>query len=314
MAHEVENMMYVGATPWHGLGIQLPENPSIDDAIKAAGLDWLVRLEKLSLADGRTVESQATVRESDNSILGVVGPDYRILQNSEAFAFFKPFLDSGLVTLETAGSLRAGKRVFVLAKVKGVTGDVVQGDPVESYVLLSNSHDGTMSIRVGFTPIRVVCANTLRLAHNDNASKLIRIKHTAGSKDALDVIQRIMQVSTQEFHATIDQFKFLASKECSETDLNRYVKLVMGIPEAELNSEKGNRVLAEVIPLFHKGRGNDLPGVRNTYWGAYNAFNEYLGYIRGKSQDTRLDSLWFGSGAELNQRALNTATELARAA
>ena len=111
-------------------------------------------------------------------MLGVVGPRYTILQNQDAFKWFQPFLEAKEAALHTAGSLRGGSRIWVLAKLNREPLVIAQGDEVEKYLLLSHSHDGSLAVRVGFTPIRVVCQNTLSMAHNADASKLIRFKHT----------------------------------------------------------------------------------------------------------------------------------------
>jgi len=329
MAHEVENMMYVGQTPWHGLGIQLPHAPTIEEAIVAAGLDWSVS-KRQNMAGEIIVPSFTTFRDSDNSILGTVKEDYEVLQNIEAFRFFQRFLDEKACTLETAGSLRAGTRVFILAKIKSDPLTIVKNDLVEKYILLSNSHDGSLAIRVGFTPIRVVCANTLRMSINSKASKLIKIKHTKNAKQTLATVGEIMNVANHEFEATAEQYRFLASKQVSGDDLKKLVKIVFKTAKeeeqqfqpqteedkakAEAEENECKRIVTRVIPLFEKGRGNDLPGVKGTYWAAYNAVNEYLGYERGKDREVRLDNLWFGQGAVLNQKALKAAVTLAKAA
>lgn len=92
MAHQIESMLYVGATPWHKLGTRLDAPPTVADGIRAAGLDWTVRLDPLQTADGAAVDAFATRRDSDGKVLGVVGPQYRPLQNVDAFGFFDAFL------------------------------------------------------------------------------------------------------------------------------------------------------------------------------------------------------------------------------
>jgi phage/plasmid-like protein (TIGR03299 family) len=175
-------MMYLGQTPWHRLGTKLEQAPTSAEALAEAGLGWNVNLQPIQTADGVLIETHRAVRrDSDGSVLGVVGTDYRPLQNSEAFAWFDPFVQAGEATYETAGSLRDGKRVWILARLKGSDAVIVpqSDDRVVKYVLLSNSHDGSLRARVGFTATRVVCANTLHVAHTSNASALIQIKHTA---------------------------------------------------------------------------------------------------------------------------------------
>ena len=124
------------------------------------------------------VEHKAVRRKTDGKVLGVVGPKYHVLQNRDAFRWFEPFLAAKEAALNTAGSLAEGSRIWVLAKLNRAPLVIAQGDEIEKFILLSHSHDGRLAVRVGFTPIRVVCANTLALAHKKDASNLIRLKHT----------------------------------------------------------------------------------------------------------------------------------------
>lgn len=335
MSHELEidaagnaSMMYVGQTPWHSLGKKLDKPPTTREAIVAAGLDWTVDLKPLFVQptddDFEKLTWNATVRSTDGSILGVVGPTYKPLQNVEAFSFFDPFLESGAATLETAGSLKAGKRVWVLAKVAGDPVEIVPGDAVERFIVLSNGHDGTMAIRVGFTPIRVVCSNTMAMAHTDKASKLLRVRHTSNTVNTLEVIRDTMKVLDAEFLATTDQFKLLAKRQVKASDLKEFVRLVFKptvvqtIESMDIKADdadgRADKLFNKILPLFEKGRGNDLPGVAGTLWGAYNAVTEYTTWERGRNVDNRLDSLWFGDSANVNQRALQVAAKMAMVA
>lgn len=302
MAHQIEgqNVFVVGKPAWHGLGKTLQAPPSIEDGIKAAGLDWTVRLEPLQLtADGRPVDHRAVVRESDSKILGTVGPRFVPLQNQTAFRWFEPFLASKKATLEAAGSLFEGSRVWVLAKVVGGITEIVKGDEIEQYILLAHAHDGSLAIHLGFTTVRVVCNNTLSAAvQNKEASKLLRIKHTARATFAMDEIRALMDLTTAEFFATAEQLRFLARCKCSEEDLKRYVKEVFTPSEKE---EGAQRITGQVLPLFEGGRGAELS--RGTWWGALNAATEFITHEQGRTQDARLDSQWFGRGAKLIERA-----------
>ena len=322
--HEIEinqtgtaSCFFVGEPAWHRLGTVFPEGTVLDipTAIKAAGLDWSVRLQPLHMKyDGQEmpVRGYATVRDTDRAVLGVVGHTYRPLQNIDAFRWFQPFLDSGDAAIEAAGSLRGGKRVWVLARLNRDPIEVVKGDEIRKYVLLSNGHDGLMAIRAGFTGVRTVCANTLAEAHASDASRLLRIRHTANAVKTLEEVREIMNLADREFTATAEQYKALARKGVSVEDLKNYVRKVFQ-PKVTLNEipeeEQSERLLGKIIPLFEQGRGNDMPGVRGTLWGAYNAVNEYLGYERGNDAN-RLDSMWFGDSARLNQKAFQTALRM----
>ena len=322
MAHGLElingeaQMFYRGKAPWHNLGRFIEPNEALttEDAIVAAGLDWNVSTRPLFLENGIQAPSNAVVRDDTETILGVVSQKYQPLQNKEAFKFFDPFIESGEAMFETAGSLREGKRIWVLAKINKDPLEIAKGDTVEKYILLSNGHDGLVSVRAGFTPIRVVCQNTLSMATNGDASQLIRLKHTKNLQENLDKVAEIMNLANAQFEATAEQYKFLANRTVSQADLDRYVKLVF-VGEKYVEMEKlglkpAQRILENIIPLFEKGRGNDMASIKGTAWAAYNAVNEYLQYERGNDEDSRLDKLWFGDGANLNQRALGIITKL----
>jgi phage/plasmid-like protein (TIGR03299 family) len=323
--HEVENMMSVGVVPWHGLGVILDKPPAtIEEAVVCAGLSWRVGLKELSFTptgdwlDHVTTDHFAVVREVSGcagNVLGVVGPGYHPIQNVDAFKFFNPALEKGLVTIESGGSLRNGKRVWMLAKITGVEADVVKGDAVNGYFLLSSSHDGTLAIRVGFTKVRVVCQNTLSAAHQGDG--LIRVRHTKNVENMLAVIQNSVDYTRQEFTKSIADMKSLVRVQMNSNSLRTYVQDVFS-PEITTRTNDGearkkalNKMYDKVVPFFESGRGSDIKGVRGTAWAAYNSVTEYLSWSAGRSKDTRIESLWFGKNGEIANRAFETALSFA---
>jgi phage/plasmid-like protein (TIGR03299 family) len=307
-------MAYFGQLPWHGLGTGLEEGDLYDwpAASKKAGLDWEVELAPLITADTQAkVTHRAVRRTSDSKVLGVVGPRYAPLQNKDAFAWFTPFLDAKEAALHTAGSLRGGSRVWVLAKLNRDPLVIASGDEVEKYILLSHGHDGSLAVRAGFSPIRVLCANTLAMAHGSDASKLIRLKHTKDVLENLANVREIMNLANQEFEATAAQYRLLARKSINQQDVRRYVRRVLKIDGDQDISTRTTNIVEEIVRLAEAGRGNDLPSVRGTLWTAYNGLAEWLTYNRGRSEDNRLNSLWFGDSANLNRHALEVALDMA---
>lgn len=314
MSHEIETMFWYQQAPWHGLGTRVDEALTVEEAIKKAGLDWDVRLVPMMTTESNLLVpmSKAVVRASDQSVLGVVGNAYRPLQNAEAFSFFNPFVQSGEVRFETAGSLRNGQRVWILAAIQRKDAEIVGGDAIKKYILLSNGHDGTLSLRVGFTPIRVVCANTLRLSHENSESSLLRIRHNVNVVASLNEVQQIINLADETFEATAKQYRRLAKMGVNEADLEKYVREVFEVKDAK-ESEKV-KVVQEVKELFESGRGTEIPGVRGTMWGAYNAVVEFLQYKYGNAKttdDARMNQLWYGQNSARNQRALDVALKLA---
>ena len=314
MAHEIETMAYFGQLPWHGLGTALEEGDLYDwqAASKKASLDWSVDLVPLITADTQAqVAHKAVRRSTDNKVLGVVGPRYAPLQNRDAFAWFQPFLDAKEAALHTAGSLRGGSRIWVLAKLNRDPLVIAAGDEIEKFVLLSHGHDGSLAVRAGFTPIRVVCQNTLSMAHGSDASKLIRVKHTKDVLENLASIREVMDLANAEFEASAEQYRCLARKSINQADLRRYVKKVFKVEDDQEGSTRLKNIMEEIVGLAEAGRGNDLPSVRGTMWTAYNGVSEWLTYNRGRSGDNRLNSLWFGDGANTNRHALEVALDMA---
>jgi phage/plasmid-like protein (TIGR03299 family) len=244
-------------------------------------------------------------------VLGVVGPRYAPLQNRDAFGWFQPFLDARAAALHTAGALRQGSRVWVLAKINRDPLVVAEGDTVEKFLLLSHGHDGSLAVRCGFTPIRVVCANTLSMAHGSDASTLIRIKHTRDVLENLANVREVMDLANQEFEATAEQYRRLARKSINQADLRRYVKKVFKVEDDQEASSRLKNLMEEIVGLAEAGRGNNLPSVRGTLWTAYNGVSEWLTHNRGRSDDNRLNSLWFGDSALTNRHALTVALDMA---
>lgn len=313
MSHEVESMFSVKEVPWHGLGKIVAEAPNITEAIKLAGLDWNVKMMPLQTVEGAVpVQRRAIVRETDNRVYGVVGKDYHPLQNSEAFDWFTPFLDSGECTLQTAGSLRQGEKVWVLAKLNRDPMEIAPGDVVDKYLLLSNGHNGFTAATAASTPIRVVCANTLQMAMTSKDSKIIRASHFSNVKANLEKIREIINTANGNFEATAEQYRALAKRRVSSKDVADYVKIVF-FSQKDMTERRESRLVEmtnTITELFESGRGNDMAGVRGTAWALYNGVTEYLSYEAGKSQDTRLDSLWFGSNGRKNAKAFSAAMDL----
>lgn len=312
MSHEFESGFFVRQPAWHRLGVLLPEAPTLTDAIRLAGLDWRVTLAPVFTDGGRVIAThRATVRESDGKVLGVVGRGYRPLQNDRAFAFFEPFLAGGGCELEAAGSLRGGVKVWVLARVQGAEGQVVDGDAVRGYFLLSNAHDGSQAVRAQFTTIRVVCLNTLALA-DERAGRgveaCLRVRHTAGVEDRLSVVQAASDLATGAFTNSLADYRRMAARRLAADGFTRYVAEVLRVPADARRLGQMPAAWEEILRSYHRGPGAQVPGVFGTYWGAYNAVADWVDHTRGvRGEDVRLDSAWFGSGMAVKRRALELA-------
>lgn len=329
-------MFSVGEAPWHGLGHVLDRAPTVAEAIKLAGLNWTVSLRPMwTTLDGGTTPipvpgQRAVIRDDAGTILGTVGDDFVPLQNADAFAFFDPLVADGTLELETAGALREGRRVWIMAKIPGGPEAIVPqaDDIVERYVLLCHGHDGSLALRCGFNPVRVVCQNTLSAAL-DQGDGMFCLRHTAGLGAALDGIRSVVARQIEIFHDSAAAWRYLASRKCCDADFTAYVLRTFAAVRGERDDETeevrpgpqtGRRLLEQVRPLFEGGAGNDVAGVRGTWWAAYNAITEWLTHERGSSQgsereraERRFDALHLGVGRKIGQRALMIALEAAEA-
>lgn len=317
MANGLGSIAYAGATPWHGLGQEITGEMGYSWAACAevAGLNTVAEKVALKTHDGQDVPDCFAIRRtSDGKIISgskTVGKTYTILQNSEVGDWFTPFLESKQAQIHTLGSLANGSRIWGLAKLNLDPMEIVPNDPVDKFVLLSHAHDGTLAVRAGFTPIRVVCSNTLAAAHSSAASKLIRIRHGRDVVQNLENVREVMNLANQEFEATAEQYRRLANKQINTNDLVKYVKTVLKVKEGEEISTRTKNIIEEIMGLCESGRGQDIPGVRGTLWSAFNGVTEYLNYNRGHNAETRLNSLFFGQSKVANDYALETALAMA---
>ena len=322
MSHLVESMFSVRETPWHQLGTVLSDAPkSIEYALSAAGLDWTVRRSTVHLNDGTVIpEKRAIVRDSDGAVLGVVGETYHPLQNVDAFRFFDPIIQDGRGHYETAGSLRGGRIVWVLARLNE-TFEPVAGDPVCPYVMLANSHDGSRAVQARFTPIRVVCNNTLTaaLARDASPDRAQNVRHLSRMHAHLGEAQRTLGLISANLEATVEIYRAFAERQLRSAEIEAYLRSVVPDNRKAARHTRTENIRTDIMTLIESGRGTEIPGVRGTLWGAYNAVTEYVDHHRGipledvfdaETLDTRLDSMVFGNGAVVKERALSAAKAL----
>jgi phage/plasmid-like protein (TIGR03299 family) len=327
MAHnlrEHDSMISVGQRPWHGLGVTLQEPPKNgQEALELAKLDWSVTKVPMFLSDGRQVRiSGSTSRKNDGHYgailrddtqeqLGVVGPGYTPYQNKQMAKLFDPLIADGTVSIETCGSLFNGRRVWMLAKfARGDSQITSEQDTVARYLMLAHGHDGTLAVRFGFTYVRVVCWNTMSLAMTDNRSKLVRCLHTSNLEKNLETLRDAIDASHEVFELTADQYRKLASRGVNRTDLREYARILVqaDADEADWTSQQ-RRKIGQIVGSAMEGIGNK----GKSWWDAYNGATEFLTWTAGRRRENRLDSLWFGANAELNQKALELALEMSQA-
>lgn len=300
MAHEVETMFSVNEVPWHGLGKILVDYPTVDEAMIHSGLTWEVTKRPVFFqpygdaypGNYAKMENQFVLTRSDtNAGLGVVGKDYTVYQNSQMWDFIRTFLSNHGAKLDTAGSLKMGRRTWVLAK--GDSFSPIGDDTVELYFLFSNSFDGSQSIQVAFVPVRVVCQNTLNMAITGSQG-VYRVRHTASSVNYLDEVQEALRLAGKYTGNLVDALQWFASVPVRDQNVVEFAtqilfpEKVVKIETARSKRTETNR--AKAIDTFMElyygvGAGVGLPG---TGYGLFNAITEYADhYMTSRGQDDR---------------------------
>lgn len=315
MAHMVETMAYAGEVPWHGLGKKVPSDLSPEQMLKAAELDWSVQKVPAFASIGgenKNVGWSALVRSSDNRILDVVTNDWNPIQNHEAFNFFEEYCRAGDMEMHTAGSLKDGQIVWALAKVKE-SFELFKGDQVDSYLLFTNPHRFGQCIDVRFTPIRVVCNNTLTLALESKNDRMVKKNHRSAF-DA-DLVKEQLGIATHKLAKYKEMASYLGSKRYTEEMLKKYFNTVfpsLSKKDVELDTVKLSRGAKQALEVMETQPGAEF--ARGTWWQAFNAVTYLTDHKLGRSADTRLQSAWFGPNKGLKIKALEVALDFADAA
>ena len=314
MTANVETMAYAGQVPWHGLGHKVGEDVTPEQMELVAGLNWKVN--KVPFQNPVTGEQSDSyfvlVRDSDGKELSPCGHQYVPVQNRQALGFFKKFTESGDMTLETAGSLDGGRRIFVLAKTSESL-SIKGKDKVDSYLLCYHPHIWGQSLRIMWTPIRVVCQNTLTMALDSKQSEF-RMPHVQEFDVGVQFqAEKALGLAHNRMETFKEQAELLSSKEFTDKELWKYwIMLFQPSLKNEPNPtpEMFNRTLEYLNQVIHTQPGSTV--AKNTWWQALNAVTYYMDHQSGRDRDATMTSVWLGQKAALKRRALDSAVQLAQ--
>jgi phage/plasmid-like protein (TIGR03299 family) len=325
MAHLVETMAYAGEAPWHRLGIKVEDNITTDEMLVKAGLDWSINKEALltQLTRQQVPDHYALVRSSDNYVLGACGKSYKPVQPKEVLSFFHEFVEKGGMKMETAGSLSNGRQIFALASIQE---SFVLGkqDKVDGYLLFSSPNIVGKALRILFTPVRVVCNNTLTMALS-NASGVgeFRLRHT--QKFDPEMAKAALGLAKGQLGEFEKEAEFLSERKVkSEQDLREYFMQVwpteavrkgnVTVHMAAANDDDYGmtRTAESAMTIFKTQPGASY--FPDSWWNAFNTVTYIIDHVAGRSDNNRLRNAWFGHGERLKRNALHLAIEKARAA
>lgn len=318
---------------WHGLGQIVDQYPTSKEAIVFAGLDYQVQKANLSAAIVGSKESKnnnpvpvlgyfATMRTDNNAVFGVVGKDYQIVQNRDAFTFFDSIVDGDGVMYGTAGALGKGEKIFITAKLPGYI-QVASDDLIEKYLFLTTSHDGSGSITAAFIPVRIVCANTLNAALR-NMTNVVKIRDTSNAAERLRTAHKVMGIASrfsEEIGATFNEW---ARTPIPDPQMKKLIEIAMAPNKAVLGNLKDGKVNAlstqfvniveDVYEYALSNSTQQLPTTMGTVFGAYNAVTGYFPNVREfQDEEAKLKSILLGGTAQLRtQAAFNLCNDFAK--
>lgn len=313
MAHNInENRVFTVGKAWHGLGTVVESEKTAKEAIILSKLDYNVKKTDLFTNDKKLNSHVAIIREDNQDILGITTNKYQIVQNVDAFSFFDVVVGEGQAIYHSAGALGQGERIWILAKLPN---DIFinNDDVVEKYLCLTNSHNGKSSLQMYFTPVRVVCQNTLNMSMSD-AKNGIALRHSGKIKNKIEEARQILGISINYYNQFESIIKGFENVDMQTDTLNRYFDTVLSINDGEETSTRKENQKDELLCLFENGKGQKL-GNKHSLWKAYNAVTEYVDHNRtikniDKDGTNKLQSIWFGSGAKMKEKAYNQALAL----
>lgn len=323
MAHEIEyldgkySMAWSGQTPWHGLGDKVNSDLTPYQMMKASGTDWRVNkyptYTEIPQKDGTVKRIEipdnfALVRSKDKKVLSVISDDWEPCQNEDAFRFFNDWVLAGDMEMHTAGSLKGGKLVWALAKVKD-SFTILGKDKVESYLLFSNPHEYGRSIDVRFTPIRVVCNNTLTLSLNMKSDTMVRLNHR--KKFDPEAVKKMLGVANKKLGTYKQVAELLSSKNFTDKKVTEYFQQVFPTTatDKETGEVKMSRPARVAYSVLETQPGHEMGA--GTWWQAFNAVTFSIDHVLGHQAETRLASAWYGNNRTRKITALEKAVEMA---
>jgi len=291
MSAEIETMFYTREKPWHGLGTRVEEAPTSAQALELAGLNWEINPLPIYDAAGHEIHGyKANTRSTDNAVMGIVGSRYKVVQNADAFAFTDALLGEG-VTYETAGSLRGGRTIWLLAKMPETK---ILGDDFEPYLCFTNAHDGSGAVRACMTPIRVVCNNTLNAALS-SAKRSWSTPHRGDVKGRLEEAKQTLALADKYLAALDEQ----ADKWANEALPQDYVVSIVlpqmfSVAKDATDRQKQTALNAQngIIACMMRP---DIAQYANTKWGFINAVSDYVGHAAPVRQTKNYDENRWGA-------------------
>jgi phage/plasmid-like protein (TIGR03299 family) len=325
MPDNIGEMFYTGEIPWHRKGLALAKPATMEEALRAGGLDWCVGETDLLTADdppSPVPMRKAIVRLDrpaghESRVLGVAHRGFQPLQNRDGAMLFDAIFGHGRPVYHTGGYLGRGHIVWLLAKLDKPR-KITPGDVVEPYALFANSHDGSMAINIRLTMVRVVCQNTLALALKEQRGQAFRRGHQGKLVDHAEAARTFFAATMKELDYVADKFVYLSSKTCNEDQFEEIINALLPEPKKPRNAdanlglrkawqsniERVRKAREKISDLRQSGLGMNLEGSSGTFWGVLNAILEFVDHHQ-EGDKSGLSYALLGEGMDLKARAFS---------
>ena len=328
MTHQFSSGVFLNNKPaWHRLGVVLNGTLPAREAFRLADADFHVAARPVFDADMHPIDGyQAITRLDTGKTLSVMTETYTPIQNESLIRIAEALHED--TSMDAVCVLADGKRVTFTAQIREAEREVVPGDPVQQYLIGCTSHDGSIPFQLLFSPIRVVCQNTLSAALGlankvQKRDSSIRIRHTKNADALIQRLPELVDIKRRQFLGGIEELRQMAATPCPMAQFRSYITDVFADQlSGTINAVRGDQSTArpktlEDLPgwpsLVQKYEGDaigaDLRASAGTAWAAYQAVTEYLSHEAGRYKQAdqaarqRFESLYWGKSADTIQRA-----------
>jgi phage/plasmid-like protein (TIGR03299 family) len=308
---------------WHKLGQRTPDAVTWQRAVELADLDWQVvkrqQYARNPLGVVTALPVYATFRSDDGKYLGTVGEGYSIIQNRDQFTFVDSFLEAASgAHYESAGALGNGERIWCLARIPEADYVVDGGDEHKTYIMVANSHDGSLAYQMKLVDTRIVCANTLSVAIQEDGAAF-KIRHTVNAQTRMSAALQVMQHVKREAVGLKGKMLRLADRKLTRESIEHVLdRLFPKSKDEQASQMRRNGTISEVLSLYEQNDANAYASIKGTAYNLLNAVTEYADHFRtargnGSKPEqvatARAESALFGSGDKLKTQALTVILE-----
>lgn len=279
---------------WNKIGKDIKEATSVKEALQISGLDYEVVKAPIYLSNGHRIENQfATKKKGTDEVFGIVGKDYTVVQNQDAFAFVDGIISEGLTFV------KAGETSYMNYIIASLPDQYILDDQFKPYIIFQNSHAGATTLKAAICPLRVVCQNQFTMAFRNSENK-ISLRHCSSIHEKMDEAQHILQFTTYYMDKFNDMARRMAFNKISQEKVDKIIDQYFLVDD-EASTRKANSIEEKKTIFLNAYNAEDNQNFKGTEWGLVNAFSDYITHLEParkteKSNISKFVSITFNNG------------------